>query len=43
MENLMEETQEKFSSIFGQAEKEVNDVEESVEGKVNDFTSTMPE
>ncbi|XP_060868026.1 rho GTPase-activating protein gacV-like [Metopolophium dirhodum] len=43
MENLMDETQEKFSSIFGKAEKQVNDVEKSVEDKVNDFTSTMPE
>ncbi|XP_001946990.1 rho GTPase-activating protein gacV [Acyrthosiphon pisum] len=43
MENLMDETQEKFSSIFGKAEKQVDDVEKSVEDKVNDFTSTMPE
>jgi len=43
MENLMDETQEKFSSIFGKAEKQVDDVEKSVEDKVNNFTSTMPE
>ncbi|KAL5242977.1 hypothetical protein ACI65C_010387 [Semiaphis heraclei] len=43
MENLMDETQEKFSSLFGKAEQQVEDVEKSVDDKVNDFTSTMPE
>lgn len=43
MENLMDETQEKFSSMFGKAEEKVEGVEKSVEDKVNDFTSTMPE
>lgn len=39
----MDETQEKFSSLFGKAEQQVEDVEKSVDDKVNDFTSTMPE
>ncbi|KAE9523329.1 hypothetical protein AGLY_016277 [Aphis glycines] len=43
MENLMDETQEKFSSLFGKAEQQVEDVEKSVEEKVNDVTSNMPE
>ncbi|KAL4131210.1 hypothetical protein QTP88_008551 [Uroleucon formosanum] len=43
MENLMDETQEKFSSMFGKAEEKVEGVEKSVEDKVNNFTSTMPE
>ncbi|XP_060835293.1 neurofilament medium polypeptide-like [Rhopalosiphum padi] len=43
MENLVDETQEKFSSLFGKAEQQVEDVEKSVEEKVNDVTSTMPE
>lgn len=43
MENLMDETQEKFSSLFGKADQQVEDVEKSVEDKVNKITSTMPE
>ncbi|XP_025197206.1 uncharacterized protein LOC112595988 [Melanaphis sacchari] len=43
MENLMDETQEKFSSLFGKAEQQAEDVEKSVEEKVNDVTSAMPE
>jgi len=43
MENLMDETQEKFSSMFGKAEQQVEDVEKSVKNKANDFSSTMPE
>lgn len=43
MENLMDETHEKIGSMFGKAEQHVESAEKTVEDKVKDITSTMPE
>lgn len=43
MENLMGETQEKLGSLFGKAEKKVEDTEQQIDDAINDSASTMPE
>lgn len=43
MENLMDETQEKLGSLFGKAEKKVEDAEQQIDDVINDSASTMPE
>lgn len=46
MENLMDETQEKLSSLFGKTEEKVEDIEKKLEDKTNEVknsTSIVPE
>lgn len=43
MENLMDETHEKLSSLFGKVGQKTEDAENAVEDVVNDSTSAMPE